>query len=364
MNERERFLACMEYQSVDRHPFWDWWAWPETEQRWRAEGFDPQLCQPARLADRRHWIAQLWQPNPPFENQTLQEDAQTRIFINHEGIVMKELKNHPASSMPEFLKFPVETRQDFRTFWQQHMQWNLDARAGAAGHTFDSWLRQLRQDPIPLVVISDRWGGFFGPLRNMVGVERLCLLFHDDPAFVEEMMEAVADFTIALLGRILDTVPIDVFGLWEDMAYNHAPLIGPEMVRKYMLPRYRRVLDFARSRGVKYLALDSDGKIDALIPVWLDAGLNTLYPFEVQCGMDVLAIRRTYGRDLRIWGGVDKRALKHGPAAIDAEINRVRPLIEQGGYIAHTDHSCPPDISFANYCYYLARMAAVCRGRA
>jgi uroporphyrinogen decarboxylase len=196
-----------------------------------------------------------------------------------------------------------------------------------------------------------------------MGVERLCMTFCDDPAFVEEMMDTVADFTIELAGRILDVVSLDAFALWEDMAYNHGPLISPEMARRHMLPRYRRVAEFLRSRGVKYVGLDSDGQVDSLIPVWLDAGLNFLYPFEVQSGMDVLAVRRKYGRELRIWGGFDKRAIRDGPAAIDAEIRRLRPLMEEGGYVCHTDHSCPPDISFANHSYYLARMAAVARGR-
>jgi len=57
---------------------------------------------------------------------------------------------------------------------------------------------------------------------------------------------------------------------------------------------------------------------------------------------------------------VDKRALAHGPAAIDAELVRLKPLIAEGGYIPHTDHTCPPDISFVNYCYYLKRLVEVC----
>ena len=57
---------------------------------------------------------------------------------------------------------------------------------------------------------------------------------------------------------------IDAFGFWEDMAYNHAPLISPEMVRRFMLPRYRRVAEFLRGRGVPYIGLDSDGQIDCL----------------------------------------------------------------------------------------------------
>jgi uroporphyrinogen-III decarboxylase len=214
--------------------------------------------------------------------------------------------------------------------------------------------------PQPYGIAADRWGGFFGPLRNLVGVEKLCTLFYDDPAFVEEMMDADADFMIAIMDQILDVTPVDMFLFWEDMAYKSAPLLSPAMARRYMLPRYRRVVDFLRGRGVRYIGLDSDGQIDPLIPVWMDAGLNYLYPFEVQAGMDVLAVRKKYGKELRIMGGVDKRALAHGPAAIDAELERLRSLIHEGGYLPHTDHSAPPDISFQNFCYYMEKLAEVC----
>jgi len=357
MTDLERFRACMECQPVDRAPFWDWGAWPETVERWKGEGFDP-AHHPAAIADQRHWIGHWFFPHPPFEHRILSEDDQNRVYINHEGIVMRERKDYPHSSMPQFLKFPVESRQEFRQFWKERMRPDLSARIGP---NWKETLREMGARPVPFIVVSDRWGGFFGPLRNLVGVERLCTLFYDDPAFVEEMMDADADFIIALMGHVLDAVTIDAFAMWEDMAYNHAPLISPEMVRRYMLPRYRRVVDFVRSRGVPYVGLDSDGQVDCLIPVWLDAGLNFLYPFEVQSGMDVVAVRRKYGRDLRIWGGVDKRALARGPAAIDAELRRVRPLIDEGGYIPHTDHSCPPDISYASYCYYLERLQGACQ---
>jgi len=148
------------------------------------------------------------------------------------------------------------------------------------------------------------------------------------------------------------------------MAYKSAPLLSPAMARKYMLPRYRRVTDYIFSRGVPYIGLDSDGQVDPLIPIWMDAGLNFLYPFEVQAGMDVLAVRKKYGKGLRIWGGVDKRALAYGPAAIDAELHRVEDLIHEGGYLPHTDHSCPPDISFQNFCYYMEKLAEVCGKKA
>ncbi|MDO8587737.1 MAG: uroporphyrinogen decarboxylase family protein [Armatimonadota bacterium] len=358
MTDLERFRATMNYQSVDRRPFWVWGPWPETVDRWKLEGYDEAEFDYGAGADSASIYGGWFFPNPPFEREVVHEDDEHILYVNHEGILLRELKNHPLSSMPQFVKFPVETREEFRKFWKERMRPDLTERIGP---DWQRQLREIRELPHPFIIISDRWGGFFGPIRNLLGVERLCMLFHDDPAFVEEMMDADADFIIAMMSQILDVATPDAYAFWEDMAYNTAPLISPEMARRYMLPRYKRVTEFLTGRGVKHIVLDSDGRIDSLIPIWLDSGINCLYPFEVQCGMDVLAVRGKYGRDLRIWGGVDKRALAKGPRAIDAELARLRPLIEEGGYIPHTDHSIPPDVSFANYKYYVKRMEEICR---
>ncbi|MCD6291814.1 MAG: hypothetical protein J7M34_15060 [Anaerolineae bacterium] len=360
VNDLERFYACMNYQPVDHAPFWAWGGWPETIERWKREGYDPERVDLNMGADRRQAFSQWFFPHPPFERKVIAEDDEHILYVNHEGILMRELKRNPMSSMPQFVRFPVETREDFRRFWRERMQPDLNRRIGP---DWKERLRLARSLPYPLIIIADRWGGFFGPLRNLLGLERLCTLFYDDPAFVEEMMDADADFIIAIMEQILDVVPIDAFSFWEDMAFKTSTLLSPRMARRYMLPRYRRVVDFLTARGVPFIGLDSDGMIDPLIPVWLDAGLNFLYPFEVQAGMDVVAVRKKYGRELRIWGGVDKRALARGPEAIDAELDRLKPLIDEGGYIPHPDHGIPPDVSFANYRYFMERLQEVCSSR-
>ncbi len=357
MNDRERFIAVMEYQSVDRVPLWDFGVWPETIERWKGERYDP--ANPPVFTDRRDWQSGWFFPNPPFERTTVEEDDRTVLYVNHEGILMRERKDNPMSSMPQFVKFPVETREEFRRFWKERMQPNLSKRLG------ENWRERLgayRNRDYPLIVIADRWGGFFGPLRNLLGVEKLCMLFHDDPAFIEEMMEANADFIIAIMDQVLEATDIDVFGFWEDMAYKAGPLVGPTLYRKYALPRYRRVVDFLHSRGVPYISLDSDGDITRLIPIWVDAGINVLYPFEVQCGMDVFKVRREYGKDLRLWYGVNKRAAAEGLGSIITEINRVKPLITDGGYIPGPDHSFPPDVSFDNYRLFMSKLREACGG--
>ena len=343
----------MRYEEVDRAPLvGGMGAWPETIQRWQQEGYD-EKDEPLFPADRVEWQGGWFFPNPPFERRVVEQDETTVLYVNHEGILMRERKDQPYSSMPQFVRFPVETRADFRQFWRERMNPDMAARIGP---DWRKRLRAYRDRDYPLIVISDRWGGFFGPLRNMLGVETLCMLFYDDPALVEEMMDATADFIIAMMSQILDETDIDVYGFWEDMAYKTGPLLGPELARRFMLPRYRRVVEFLRSRGVEFISLDSDGQIWPLIPVWMDAGINILYPFEVQAGMDVVEVRRRYGRELRMWFGIDKRALARGRQAIDAELARVEPLIREGGYVPGPDHSIPPDVPYSNYCYYLERL--------
>jgi uroporphyrinogen decarboxylase len=355
MNDRERFLAAMRYKPVDHVPCHQFGAWPETIERWKREG--SELCALPIELNRWDWQSGWFFPSPPFEREIVEENERTILYINHEGILMRERKDNPQSSMPQFVRFPVKNRKDFRRFWKMRMQPDMSARIGV------NWKEQLtayRQRDYPLILIADRWGGFFGPLRNLLGVETLCMLFYDDPAFLEEMMEAEADFLIQMMDQILTYTDIDVFGFWEDMAYKTGPLVGPELFRKYALPHYRRVAEYLRSRGVEFISLDSDGNISKLIPIWLDAGINVLYPFEVQCGMDVLKVRQEYGRDLRLWFGVDKRTAAIGPQAIDTEMKRIAPLVRQGGYIPGPDHSFPPDVSFANYRYFMEKLNSIC----
>ena len=356
MDSRARFHAVMDYGDFDRTLFVrPWLGFPETEAVWKQQGMNPDDLD-AYPVDAMHWITTWFLPHPPFERRVIEEDERHVLYVNHEGILMRELKDNPMSSMPQFVRFPVQTREDFRAFARERLQPDVAARLG------EDWaprLRALRQPGHVLWVVANRWGGFFGPLRNLLGVEELCMLFYTDPAFLEEMMDTFADFLIALADPILDVIEIDVFGFWEDMAYNHGPLIDPQLVRQYMLPRYKRVTEHLRSRGVRWFSLDSDGRIDTLVPIWLEGGINLIYPFEVAAGMDVAAMRKTYGPGLRMYMGLDKRVLVDGPTAIDAEIERVRPLMEEGGYIPNLDHSVPPDVPYRHFQYYMDRMASV-----
>jgi hypothetical protein len=357
MTSRERFLKTLDFQHVDV-PWTRAYAgiWVETEAVWRCQGYegaavgwnDRELHERLDL-DEIIQVAPWYGPVPPFEYKLIEEDELTRLYVNHEGILMREFKEHADTSMPQFVKFPVESAADFEPFAAERLQLN------AAERLSDTWQARIAagSDDHPKMCWADRWGGFFGSLRNMMGLENLCVAFYDQPALVERMMEERADAIIRITEEVMKHVSFDVFWFWEDMAYNHASLIDPKLYRKFALKHYTRVCDWLKSKGVKHIGLDSDGSIWELIPIWLDAGLTQLWPFEVQAGMDVVKVRKEYGHNLAILGGIDKHALVEGGNTMRQEVDRVMPLVEDGGYIPELDHGVPPDVSWQNFLEYV-----------
>ena len=79
MTHRERFLATMRYQTVDRAPFRDGGAWPETIERWKHEGFDPQ--HPPFKSDPWNGFGHWFFPYPPFERTVVDEDENTVTYV-------------------------------------------------------------------------------------------------------------------------------------------------------------------------------------------------------------------------------------------------------------------------------------------
>ncbi len=132
---------------------------------------------------------------------------------------------------------------------------------------------------------------------------------------------------------------------------------GPQstVFDELMVPKYRRITEYLKKRfGITVNVLDCDGQIYELVPGWLACGINCMFPIE-SAHTDPLYLREKYGHQLLLIGGVDKKALICGKDAIDREIERLAPLVEDGGYIPTVDHRVPPDVSFENYCYYLEK---------
>ena len=193
-----------------------------------------------------------------------------------------------------------------------------------------------------------------GDLRMEMGFENYCMKLYDDPAMIEELMDARTDLALAILDKAFGEADFDMLWFWEDCAFRNGPIITPPHLRAICTPRYRRLADWYRSRGGEIVAVDSDGDMRTLIPGWLKGGINHIWPLELFAGMDVVALRKEYGQAFSMRGGVNKLVMAKGKDAIDRELDRICPVVQDGGYIPHLDHLMP-DCPFEDICYYMER---------
>lgn len=353
MTERERYLATMFYRNRDRCPICDFKFWGETLPIWKEQGL-PAEVEWNNSDDYFGMDNWSWgfpanvglQPN--FGWTEIEDRGDQQVIRDHEGVVL--LRKKTMGSIPLYLSHTLVDRDSWKKEFLPKLNPD-DVRIDA--EQVQKWLKESEGRVRSLFA-----GSLYGWIRNWMGVEALSYLVYDDPAFFEEMVNHLTDLTLTVMDKVFAIVgnQIDTLAMWEDMCYNAGPLLSPTHFRRYMVPNYCRITEKARRHGVELVYLDSDGKIDELLPYWLESGVNTLFPIEVGTWKsDPIAFRRQYGKDLRMLGGFDKHLLALGPQAIEAEIRRLIPLVEEGGYIPFADHRVPPDVPLKNYVFYLRK---------
>ncbi len=352
MRPDERFLAHMRFQPTARPPLWEWGPWPSALRRWQREalGAGNEPPQYAECENKVLCGVDLWML-PRYREEIVSQDEHTITTRTDRGVLQRTLRSPDEMSMPEHIAYPVQSRADWEALKRRFDP--TDPARFPVG--WAAQCAQWRQDGPVLIFQGPRSPSLFGFVRELMGPERTLYAFHDDPALVHDMMEVSTEMVLGLLPRVLDEAPLTAIFFWEDMAYCAGPLISPRMFRQFMIPRYRRITDLARSRGVDTIFVDCDGDVSQLIPLWLEAGVNGVYPMEVAAGMDVVKLRRQYGKNLLMTGGIDKRVLAQDRRAIDAELERKIPLAHEGGYIPTIDHAIPHDVPYENFAYYWER---------
>ena len=183
--------------------------------------------------------------------------------------------------------------------------------------------------------------------------EHIAVMMYDAPALMHDMIEHLATLICAVVDRAVKEIQIDYAAGWEDMCFNHSPIISPSMFRDFLTPRYKKITGVLRDNGVDIIYMDCDGDINPIIDPWLEGGLSGIFPVEVHAGSDPVVIREKYGEAVVILGCVDKHALINGKATIREYLEEIKPYVEAGGWIPHVNHRVPPDVTFENYVYYL-----------
>jgi len=358
----ERFNDCMDYQPSDRRPNHELGVWPQARARWEHEnpaavarlGFNWFYEEPSIGLDRRDYVPVNYGFVPGFERLLLEETDDYETVRNEKGIVSKALKEGSIDGarmcMDQYLTFPISTPDDWPDVKSRlepaippRYPVDLDSR-------IEAW---TARDYVLVLGENCAANGFYWRAREFMGTERLSYAWYDYPELMHEIMGHFADLVIETSRPVIERIDVEYFALNEDMSMKAGPLLSPKTYREFIYPHLRRLTDFMYSHGVAHFAVDTDGNPTDLVPLLMDAGVDTLWPLERASDMDPVALRQRFGRSLRLWGGVDKRVLAIGPKAIRQHLLELAPLIEEGGYIPTIDHTVPPDVSWDNFCYYV-----------
>ena len=353
LTRRERFLRVFKYEEVDHIPDAEFGYWSETLRRWHREGLPEWVTDDYRADQYFGFEAWYWYKVPyyipfrGFERVVLREDERTRVVRDELGVVKVELKEGVGESIPTYLDYPVK---DWDTWESYKERFDIDNIGYPAN--WEQLKEEWERRDYPLGIDA---GGFYGWARDLMGLRNLARAIVREPELVKDMFEFRTRMILKAIEKPAKEVELDYAHFWEDMCWNGGPHISPKHFRELMLPYYRRITELLRAHGVRIFIVDSDGNIDLLVPLWLEGGVNCFFPCEVRAGSDPVRLREKYGREALFMGGIDKRALTEGPEAIDKELQRVKPLVEEGGYIPHVDHRVPADVPFSHYLYYLKR---------
>ena len=201
-------------------------------------------------------------------------------------------------------------------------------------------------------------GSLYGAIRDMVGVTDLAYLQADDEDLYDEIIDTVGNLCYQVAERILSVYDgFDYGHYWEDICFKNGPLIHPRVFREKVGPYYKRINELLLRHGIDIVSLDCDGCIDKLVPVWLDNGVNTMFPIEVGVwNASIAPWRAEYGKKIRGVGGMNKTVFSKERTDIDAEVERLKGLIDLGGYIPCPDHRLAPDTKWENVQYYCQKM--------
>ena len=348
---RNEFLDYMTFESNERPLFTEIFG-PilGLKEEWEAQGASPQELDFSAFRYRcesRGYVPVHTGFIGGQASKVLEETEDFKVWRDPMGRRMKLSKR--ASTLPLPLDFPVKSFDD----WLKIKPHYLFSEARFSKDWALTAQRYLEHDRVVCVGIL---GGFDEP-RQLMGEEMLCLAYYDQPELVHDILNTITDTAFKVLERVSSLVQIDLLSVHEDMAGVSGPLIGPDLVREFVAPYYRRIWDMLCDRGARLFDQDSDGDMNPVIDAFLDAGVNCMHPMEPAAHMDIVSIRKKYGTRLAFYGGIDKHVLRRTQAEITQELEyKVPPMIESGGCIIALDHRIPNGTPIENYRFYVNKV--------
>ena len=350
MTDRERFRRQMHWEPVDRSFNMEFGYWHENFTEWEmfakngitSNGEADIFFNFDRIAAVG---GNIWM-SPTFPPKVIEDRGDTVVRLDSNGIWV-EMPKDGHSTLPIYLRASIVTPDDWKREKELRFQRGTDARKVNVEALRKAYPPE-RDFPVGV-----HCGSMIGVIRNMLTFEGIAYAIYDYPDMLEDMVETACLLVEDFLDQVLGQIDFDYASGWEDICFKSGPIVTLDFFNQVVVPRYKRIGDKLHQHGIDLWYTDCDGDVRPLMPGFLKAGINCLFPFEVNSCCHPGELLDKYQGQLRIMGGVDKMALGKGPAAIKAYLESLAPYVERGGYIPFCDHRCPPNVTQEDYLYYL-----------
>lgn len=318
-NVQDEVKRVLNFDTPSRMPVVEWCLWwDETIARWEAqgmpEGFDSIALYDYFKVDKN---IQFWLDH--YSEQCPKPEHQSRGLINSEWgyreIRPYILQENAVSLITSELKKAQEMQQ--------------------------------KGEAVAWYTIN----GFFWFPRELFGIENHLYSFYDHPSLYHQICEELLEWQISRIEELNTYTSFELMTIAEDMSYNNGPMLSRNLFNEFIAPYYKKLIPHIQKYGTRVF-VDTDGDVTQMIPWLLDCGVDGVFPLERQAGVDVANLREQFPELLMI-GGFDKMCILNGHDAIRGEINRLRPVVEKGGYIPAMDHQTPPGTKLDDYRTYI-----------
>jgi len=343
MTSRERILRTLNHQIPDRVPIEDS-PWSSAIQRWHKEGL-PEDTSPAE-----HFGYEMANfgadTSPRFPVKVLEKNEEYIITTTPQGGKRKNHRDY--STTPEIIDWPIKTKDDWKEMKKKLKPdfTRVDWASGLAGN-------KTAREEGKFVCFCGGYG--YDILQSYLKSEQLLITMVEDPAWIKDMVMTFAELTLVMAELMMSNgFKFDGAFIYNDMGYKNGLLFSPDTYNKTHYEADKLVFGYFHSKGMKTI-LHSCGNVEELIPVLIEVGLDCLQPLEVKAGMDLIKLKEKYGDKLSFMGGIDVRNMADPDTAkIEEEIKKKFEVAKKnGGYIYHSDHSIPKNVSFQQYCHVM-----------
>ncbi|NPV06865.1 MAG: hypothetical protein HPY83_02740 [Anaerolineae bacterium] len=347
MTSKERVLAALSFQKTDRVPIFDEFS-PEWTRRWRRQkNLGPD-------SDPREYyeidMEVLTPDETPFPSakgvvgqagEALLERTGWGDVRRRRGTAQFEDKwTYPTQAL-EVIEVAIPRKRDLDRL--EFESASLDSRFPPRDEVARRKARRC---------VFGKTGGPYLRSSYLRGAVQWLMDLAEDPVFACQLAMRVADHLIAIGLETMRRYDLYDTGMWldDDIGSNHGPVFSPATFEQVFLPCYRKMIGAYRQAGARIVIFHSDGNIESVLDMLVDAGVDAINPLEYKAGMDAVRLREKYGRRLAFIGGLDNaHTLPAGSRSeIEAHVLRLLSIAEDGGLVAGS-HSIGADVPVENY---------------